>query len=102
MSKLLIAVVTALGLVSACKTDTGMTHTAHKLNIAGQQQAYRVTCSGLVESQQSCMVKAAEICQGSQVVAVQALDDSRVRQGGSSARQLDFACSGAVRSAPAR
>ncbi|MDR5809922.1 hypothetical protein [Caballeronia sp. LZ019] len=95
MSKLLIAVIVAAGLASACTTDTSMTYTARKLDIAGQQQsAYRVTCSGVFESQKSCMSKASQICKDRQVIAVQALDNPQLRPGGSSARQFDFACGG--------
>jgi hypothetical protein len=97
MSKLLIAVFAAVAVVSACATDTGIGYTASKLNIAGQGEAHRVTCSGIFESQNTCMSKAANICQDRQVVAIQALDNPQMRQGGSSAREFNFACAGASR-----
>jgi hypothetical protein len=96
MSKLLISVLAVIGLVSACSTDTGVTYTARNLNIAGQGPAHRVTCSGLFESQNSCMSKASNICKDRQVVIVQALDNPQLRPGGSSARELNFACAGAA------
>jgi hypothetical protein len=94
MSKLLLTVFAAIGVLSACTTDTGMTYTAHKLNVAGQPQAYRVTCSGLFASQKSCMSEASRICKDQQVVLVQSLDNPQLRPGGSDARELNFTCSG--------
>ncbi len=97
IQKVLFAVLVAAGVLSACSTDTGATYTARKLNIAGQDEAYRVTCSGLFESQKSCMSKAVQMCKDKQVVAVQALDNPQARPVGSDARQFDFACAAASR-----
>ncbi|WP_157696241.1 hypothetical protein [Caballeronia temeraria] len=76
-----------------------MNYTTQKLNIAGQGEAYRVTCSGVLASQKSCMAKAAEICRDRQVVMVQALDNPQLRQGGSAARELNFTCAGGAKPA---
>lgn len=95
MSKFLITILAAVGVLSACSTDTGVTYTARKLNIAGQGEAQRVTCSGIFESEKTCLSKAAQICKDQQVVLVQALDNPKLRPGGSSARELNFTCAAA-------
>ena len=101
MSKLLLTAFTAIGVLSACSTDTGMTYTARKLNVAEQPQAHRVTCSGIFESQKSCMSEASRICKDQQVVVTQALDNPKLRPGDSSARELNFTCAGGSPSKPA-
>ncbi|MBC8638685.1 hypothetical protein IAG25_17860 [Caballeronia sp. EK] len=101
MSKLLLSVFTAIGVLSACTTDTGITYTARKLNVAQQPQAYRVTCSGIFESQKSCMSEASRICKNQQVMVVEALNNPKLRPGGSSARELNFTCAGGSPSKPA-
>ncbi|WP_143328115.1 hypothetical protein [Caballeronia pedi] len=70
-----------------------MTYTAQKLNIAGQPQAYRVTCSSLLGSQKSCMSAASRICKDQQVVAVQAFDSNK--------SAFDFTCAGGPPAKPA-
>ena len=92
MSKFLVTILAAVGVLSACSTDTGLNYTARKLIIAGQGEAQRVTCSGVFESQNTCMAKAAQICQDQQVVVVNPLDNPKLRTGGSSARELNFKC----------
>jgi hypothetical protein len=99
MSKFLFTILAAVGVLSACTTDTGLNYTASKLNIAGQGEAQRVTCSGVLESQKSCMSKAVQICQDRQVVVVQAYDNPQLRSGGSDARELNFTCAAATKPA---
>jgi OmpA-OmpF porin, OOP family len=92
MSKILIAVLTAVGVLSACTTETGPTYTAQKVNVAGKSNMYRVTCSGLFESQKSCMAAAARICKDQQVVLTQAIDGVRGDQGRNDPREITFTC----------
>jgi hypothetical protein len=92
MSKLLISVLAAIGVLSACTTGNGLTYTAHKVNIAGQPDAYRVNCTGVFQSQKTCMAEAAKICKGQQVVPIQALDSV---EGRSNPREITFSCAGA-------
>jgi hypothetical protein len=99
MSKLFFTILAAVGVLSACTTDTGLSYSAQNLNVAGQSGAQRVTCSGLFESQNSCVSKAARICEDRQVIVVQALDNPQLRPGGSRARQLDFQCAAATKPA---
>ncbi|VXC40262.1 OmpA/MotB domain-containing protein (fragment) [Burkholderia sp. 8Y] len=89
MSKLLITALLCVGVLSACSTDTGMTYTARKVNIAGEPNAYRVTCSGLFESQNACMAAAAQICKEQQVVPAQSVDSV---PGRGNPRELTFRC----------
>ena len=99
MSKLLITIVVALGVLSACATDTGLNYTARKLNIAGQGEAYRVTCTGIFESRKSCTSKAVQMCKDQRVVPVQTFDNPQLRPGGSDARELNFTCAAASKPA---
>ncbi|SAL67915.1 OmpA/MotB domain-containing protein [Caballeronia arvi] len=92
MSKILIAVLAAVGVLSACSTDTGPTYTAYKVNMAGQRDTYRVNCSGLFESEKSCMAAAARICKDQQVVLTQALDGVQGTQGRNNPREMTFTC----------
>jgi OmpA-OmpF porin, OOP family len=92
MSKILIAVLTAVGVLSACTTASGPTYTAHKVNVAGQRDMYRVNCSGLFESNKACMAAAARICKDQQVVLTQAVDGLRGDQGQNNPREITFAC----------
>ncbi|WP_244815240.1 hypothetical protein [Caballeronia sp. Lep1P3] len=78
-----------------------MTYTARKVNIAGQADAYRVTCSGVFESQKSCMAAAARICKEEQVVMTQAIDGAPVDQGRSNPREITFSCAAAAPPKPA-
>ncbi|WP_175945021.1 hypothetical protein [Caballeronia sp. BCC1704] len=89
MSKLLITALVCAGVLSACSTDTGMTYTARRVNIAGEPSAYRVTCSGVFESQSACTAAAAKICKEQQVVVAQAVDSV---PGGGNPRQMTFRC----------
>jgi OmpA-OmpF porin, OOP family len=92
MSKKFIAVLLAAGVLSACTTDTGLTYTAHKVNIPGQRDTYRVNCSGLFESQNACMSTAAQICKDQQVVPVQAIEGVQGNQGRGNSREITFQC----------
>ncbi|GAB5099123.1 hypothetical protein [Caballeronia sp. HLA56] len=99
MFKYLISIISAAAMLSACTTDTGMAYTARKVNIANQGEAYRVTCSGLFESQKSCMSAATKICQDRQVVLVQAVDGLQGNQGRNDPREITFTCGSAASTA---
>jgi|SRR5437763_681590 len=92
MCKLLLTALVLAGILSACSTETGMTYTARKVNIAGQPDAYRVNCSGLFGSPNACMAAATRICKDRQVVLTQAIDGVRGDQGRNNPREMTFRC----------
>lgn len=91
MFKSISAVGAFVLLLAACSTDTGVTYTSRKVSIAGQPDAYRVTCSGLFESQKSCMAAAAQVCKERQVVSAQAIDGAPGDQN-RNPREITFRC----------
>ncbi|MEX3791481.1 OmpA family protein [Paraburkholderia sp. BR14374] len=82
-----------LGLVAACTTQSGPTYNAHAI-VAPDQKAptYRVECSGLLESSQTCFKVAAEICKDKPVTLVEAVDGVRSGVNTKNPREITFMC----------
>ncbi|MGF6974283.1 CheY-like chemotaxis protein [Paraburkholderia sp. JPY465] len=87
-----------LGLVAACTTQSGPTYNAHAI-VAPDQKAptYRVECSGLLESSQTCFKVAAEICKDKPVTLVEAVDGVRSGVNTKNPREITFMCGNAIK-----
>ncbi|SAK96440.1 OmpA/MotB domain-containing protein [Caballeronia hypogeia] len=101
ISRILFVVLAAVGVLQGCTTDSGLTYTSNKVNIAGKGEAYRVTCNGLFQSQNACMAGAVRICADKQVVLLEAIDGVKGAQARNNAREVTFMCQGNATQKPA-
>ncbi|MGF6761522.1 outer membrane protein OmpA-like peptidoglycan-associated protein [Paraburkholderia sp. GAS33] len=81
--------------LAGCTTQSGPTYTVNAVRIAGlQTQAYRVTCHGLLESGESCMKVANEICHDKGVTKLELVDGLHSGADDNDPREMTFACGG--------
>ncbi len=86
-----------------CTTYSGPTYTAYSVSMPDGAQAYRVTCTGLLEGPGACRKAAEAICKDQPVTVLEGQSLLGVKSGGQpDARNLLFQCGTPRATPPAR
>lgn len=89
----LALVAACAGGLAACTTQSGPTYTMQAIVLPDQPKpVYRVTCTGLMESSDSCMAAAARKCQGQPVTPLELVDGVDANARKNDPRQITFMC----------
>ncbi len=81
------------GLLGACTTQSGPTHTlntVYRNDLPGN--AYQVSCTGLLESAETCMKVAKDVCKDQPVTPIQQIDGYDLTRTTSDPRKMVFVC----------